>query len=187
MMACPVCGSPQPLELGGTLAGHRAPGSADYCPGSGLTRKQAEAADVLVSTASLTGARIFRTADGAYGEPPLLMRPGSAKLGSMSASVAEVLEPFGDAELIPLPELTRHLPGDLNRYDVARAKRRGVLTVAPKHGPNGRDQVTRDEAASLIVAAIISALAGIALATALQAVKAAGITPAAIGAGALAV
>jgi len=103
----------------------------------------------------------------------------------MSASVAKVLEPFGDAELIPLPELRKHLPGAVNRYDLQRAKRRGILTVAPQHGRNGRDLITRDEAASLIVAAIIAALASIALSTALQAVKAAGITPAAIGAAGL--
>jgi hypothetical protein len=103
----------------------------------------------------------------------------------MSASVAKVLEPFGDAELIPLPELRKRLPGTprpVTRSDLTYAKQRGVLEVAPVRGPNGRDQVTRDEASNLIVAAIIAAAAGIALVIALQVVKSVPISAAAIGA-----
>lgn len=41
-MTCPACGETHVINLGGNLAGHRAAGSYDYCPGSGTTRRQAE-------------------------------------------------------------------------------------------------------------------------------------------------
>ena len=34
-VACPECGLVQPVNLGGTLAGHRVAGDDNYCPGSG--------------------------------------------------------------------------------------------------------------------------------------------------------
>jgi hypothetical protein len=84
--------------------------------------------------------------------------------------VAEVLEPFGaDAEFIPLPEL-RDLLG-VNRDVIERAKSRGVLTVAPVRGRNGRDQLTRSEAERLVLAVGMAAAAGVALVIALQVVK----------------
>ena len=36
---CPACGGTFPVDVGGTLQGHRIDGP-DYCPGSGLTEKQ---------------------------------------------------------------------------------------------------------------------------------------------------
>ena len=83
--------------------------------------------------------------------------------------VAEALEPFGDAELIPLPELRRSL--GVTRAAVERAKARGLVTVAPVRGRDGRDQVTRSEAERLVVAVTVAAAAGVAFVVALQIVK----------------
>ena len=100
----------------------------------------------------------------------------------MSLTVAEALEPFGDAELIPLPELGERLGVD--QAARAYAIGQGVLTPAPVRGPNGRKQVTRDEAELLALAVILGAAAGVAAVSALAVIKAAGLTAASLAAAA---
>ena len=86
--------------------------------------------------------------------------------------VAAVLEPFDGRELIGLPELGERL-GETVGLGMSRtvreyAVRHGVITPASQRGPNGRYQLTRDDAARVVLGAMLAAAAGIAIVTALR-------------------
>ena len=87
-------------------------------------------------------------------------------------NVAKVLEPFDGRELIGLPELGDRL-GETLGVGMSRtvreyAVRHGVIIPVPQRGPNGRYQLTPDEATRVVLAAMVAAAAGIAIVTALR-------------------
>ena len=103
-----------------------------------------------------------------------------------NAVVAEVLEPYADAELISLPDLSRRIAArwgvDLDRARRSEIKHANVLEIAPKVGPRGASLVTRDSAADLIWAAIVAAAFGVAVLTVLKGLQSLGVDPGDLGA-----
>jgi hypothetical protein len=103
-----------------------------------------------------------------------------------SAAVAEVLATFGDAELIPLPELSDRIRDrwgvNLDPADRSRMISAGLITPAPGFGADGRKRVTRDGAADLIIGAMIAMALAISLLKVLRGAQALGIRPADFGA-----
>jgi len=90
----------------------------------------------------------------------------------MSQSVAEVMCPFAGRDLIGLPDLAARLAETIG-IDFDQAARNhavssGVIRPAPARGPNGRYQLSRDDAVRLVVAGIVAAGAGLAIVTALR-------------------
>jgi hypothetical protein len=103
-------------------------------------------------------------------------RPGRCSLIAMSnADAARILEPFGDAEVIPLPRLTDRLERELSvnfgMNERSYAVRHGYLEVLPQRARAGAYQVDRSEAERLVVAAILAAAVGVAVVTALSLLK----------------
>jgi hypothetical protein len=87
-------------------------------------------------------------------------------------SVAEMLKPWQGQELVPLPDLARSVGLDRNAQHYAM--RHGMFTPATKRGRNGRYLITWDDAILIVTAAIVAAAAGIAIVTALHALRGAG-------------
>jgi hypothetical protein len=100
------------------------------------------------------------------------------RMSTLRGSVAAVLGPLGDGDVLPLLELRKLLPGDVTRQELIHARRRGVLVLEPKPDRYARTEISRAEAERLVVAAMIAVAARVAIATSLQVVKGAGLTPA---------
>ena len=103
-----------------------------------------------------------------------------------NAAVAEVLAPYADAELIPLPSLARRIAERWN-VDLAASRRSemheaGVLEWAPQRGYKGAALVTPQTAADLISAAILAAAFGVAVLTVLKGLQSLGVDPSDLGA-----
>ena len=89
-------------------------------------------------------------------------------------SITDALAPFAGRDLIPLPELGNSL--GFNKAAQSYAVRHGVITPAPKKGKSGRYMVTRDEAMLIIAAAGLALAIGVALVTAIRALRESGAT-----------
>ena len=104
---------------------------------------------------------------------------------SHNAAVAEVLEPYADAELIPLSDLSRRIAArwkvDLDPSRRTEMHKAGVLEFAPQRGPRRAAQVTPKTAADLIMAAIFAAALGVAVLTVLKGLQSLGVDPGDLG------
>lgn len=83
-----------------------------------------------------------------------------------------MLEPWRGQPLVPLPDLGKVV--GLDRNAQAYSVRHGLFTPAAKRGPNGRLLITWDEAVILCAAALVAVAAGIAVVSALVALRGAG-------------
>ncbi len=87
---------------------------------------------------------------------------------------AEVLAPFGDAEVIPLPDVA-NLAG-MNRGVRNYAVERGIIKTTTGPGAAGRGRagslvVTRDEALLILVSAALAAAIGVAAVTMIRTLR----------------
>lgn len=85
---------------------------------------------------------------------------------------SDVLDPFGDTDLIPLADLADRV--GLNRGTQQYAIRNNVIVPANRRGPHGRYLVSRDEALLILAAAAISVAIGVALVTVLRTLRSTG-------------
>lgn len=102
------------------------------------------------------------------------------KILTMSVAVAEILEPWRGQDSVPLPDLGRVV--GLDRNSQHYAMRHGLFTPETKRGANGRYLISWDQAVLLCLAALAAAAAGIAIVSALHALRGAGaqVTPDAV-------
>lgn len=84
----------------------------------------------------------------------------------------DVLSRWEGQDLVPLPDLAYSV--GLNRGTLHVVRKQGLITPAEKRGPNGRHLITWDQALLLVAAALVAAAAGIAIVTALQALRGSG-------------
>ena len=99
------------------------------------------------------------------------------KVTTMSVATidpAEVLAPFGDAEVIPLPDVA-NLAG-MNRGARTYAVEKGIIRTATGpgaagYGRQGSYVVTRDEALLILVSAALAATIGVAVVTMIKTLR----------------
>jgi hypothetical protein len=87
---------------------------------------------------------------------------------------AEVLAPFGDADVIPLPDVA-NLAG-MNRGARTYAVEKGIIQTtkgpgAAGYGRQGSYVVTRDEALLILVSAALAVSIGVAVVTVIKALR----------------
>jgi hypothetical protein len=88
-------------------------------------------------------------------------------------SAADVLTRWEGQDLIPLPDLAHEV--GLNRGTLHYARKTGAIIPDPtRRGRNGRHMITWEQALLIVAAAALAAAAGIALVTALHALRGAG-------------
>jgi hypothetical protein len=89
-------------------------------------------------------------------------------------TATDVLARWEGQELVPLPDLA-HAVG-LTRGTLHYARQNGLIVPVKRRGPNGRHLITWDQAVLIVAAAIVAAAAGIAIVTAIHALRGAGAT-----------
>lgn len=87
-------------------------------------------------------------------------------------STAEILSEWEGRTLIPLPDLGARVGMDHAKQ--AYAIRKGIIQTTGTRGANGRHTVTWEEAALIVAAAALAAVAGIAVVTMLRSLRGAG-------------
>jgi len=87
-------------------------------------------------------------------------------------STSDVLAPWRGQEYVPLPDLARAV--GMPKHIVQYARQNKIIVPAERRGPNGRHLVTWEQALLIVAAAALAAAAGIAIVTAIYALKNAG-------------
>ena len=90
----------------------------------------------------------------------------------MSTPAVELLEPFGDAELIPLPDLSNRLEAafgvDLDKSARAKWHAAGLFDYAEPPAPGRPALITREQAIQFVWACLLAAALGVAVAAILR-------------------
>jgi hypothetical protein len=89
-----------------------------------------------------------------------------------------LLRELPEGEAIPMPWVRERVGWSLE--DQSYAVRSGLIQPLPKYGPHRSYQVTRDEAALILVAFLLARAAGVAIVAMIRALKRTGIDPAAL-------
>ena len=95
-------------------------------------------------------------------------------MSSLTVDRVDALSPFGDRDLIPLPEIGNYLGMPRATRNALVSKGLVRTTVAPGETRSARGRkvlVTRDEALLIIAAALMAAALGIALVTAIRGLR----------------
>jgi hypothetical protein len=86
--------------------------------------------------------------------------------------MTDVLERWQGCEYVPLPEVAEAV--GLDQAARSYAIKHGLIPVAPKRGRNGRYLISHDTAVLILAAGQFAAASGIAVATAIQVLRATG-------------